>query len=115
MAQVSIRINGYAYSVGCEDGQEQHLEAMAREVDQRIEELRAGAGSTGEARMLVLAALMLADERHDLVEEFTAMRRQLGRLEAAQGQGAASDPKLGRRLSKLAQRAEEIAAGLEHP
>lgn len=113
MAQVTIRINGYAYTLGCEDGQEQHLEAMAHEIDRRIENIKSVMGPSGESRLLVLAALMMADELHDLKSEFTTMRRQLARVEG--GQASSADPKLGRRLSKLAKRAEEIAAGLEHP
>ncbi len=37
MAQVTVRINGYAYTVGCQDGEEEHLQAMAGEVERRIE------------------------------------------------------------------------------
>jgi cell division protein ZapA len=103
MAQVTVRINGYSYTVGCQDGEEQHLLAMASEVDRRIESIRATAGPSGEARMLVMAALLMAD---DLYEKEAALA---GRPVAA------GEPKLGRRLGKLAKRAEEIAAGLEHP
>lgn len=112
MAQVTIRINGYAYPVSCEDGQEQHLEAMARDVDRRIESIKAAAGPAGESRLLVLAALTLADEQHDLKTEFTELRKRLARLESSP---VGTDPKLGRRLGKLAKRAEEIAAGMEAP
>ncbi len=112
MAQVTIRINGYSYQVGCENGQEQHLEAMGREVGQRIEEIRASAGPASESRMLVLAALMLADELHDRRRDFDEVRRRVARLETS---AASADPKLAPRLDKLARRAEEIAAGLEAP
>jgi cell division protein ZapA len=111
MAQVTIRINGYAYTVGCADGQESHLEAMAAEVDQRIDKIKAAMGQSGEARLLVLGSLMLADELHDLRAEFGQVQKRLARAESAGG----GDAKLGKRLGKLAQRAEEIAAGLEHP
>ena len=112
MAQVTIRINGYAYSIGCADGEEDHLEAMGRELDERVERIKAVAGTAGEARLLVLAALMMADELSDLKTEFTTLRRQLARLQSSP---VGEDPKLGRRLGKLAKRAEEIATGLEHP
>jgi cell division protein ZapA len=106
MAQVTVRINGYAYTVGCRDGEEEHLQAMAGEVDRRIDSVKAVAGPSGEARMLVMASLLMAD---DLYETDKA-------LKAAQaGQPAAADPKLGRRLGRLAKRAEEIALDLEHP
>ncbi len=112
MAQVTIRINGYAYSVGCADGEENHLEAMARELDERVDGVKAVAGTAGEARLLVLAALTMADELFDLKNEFSDLRRKLARLESSP---VGADPKLGRRLGRLARRAEEIASGLEHP
>jgi cell division protein ZapA len=106
MAQVTLRINGYAYTVGCQDGEEQHLQAMAGEVERRIESVKAAAGQSGEARMLVMASLLMAD---DLYEMGKAVRS--GQPVAL----PATEPKLGRRLGKLAQRAEEIALDLEHP
>lgn len=102
MAQVTLRINGYAYTIGCQDGEEKHLEAMGAEVSRRIDGVRLAAGPSGEARMLVMAALLMAD---DIFE----MR---SRLEAVAGPQKA-DPKLGRKLSRMAKRAEEIAEGLE--
>jgi len=100
MAQVTLRINGYAYVIGCKDGEEKHLEAMGAEVSRRIESVRAAAGPSGEARMLVMAALLMADDIFEL----------RAKLEAAP---AVADPRLGRKLNRMAKRAEEIAAGLE--
>jgi cell division protein ZapA len=107
MAQVTLRINGYAYTIGCKDGEEQHLEAMGAEVSSRIDGVRAAAGPSGEARMLVMAALLMADDIFDL----------RARVEAAEGVPAApkADPRLGRKLNRMAKRAEEIAEGLERP
>jgi len=111
MAQVTLRINGYAYILGCQDGEEQHLEAMGAEVNNRIDGVRAAAGPSGEARMLVMAALLMADDIFDL-------RAKVEALEAAGTPAAGTpkaDPKLGRKLNRMAKRAEEIAEGLEHP
>jgi cell division protein ZapA len=111
MAQVTLRINGYAYTLGCNDGEEQHLEAMAAELSSRIEGVRAVAGPSGEARMLVMAGLLMADDIFEL-------RRKLEAAQAnppAAGGAAKTDPKLGRKLDRMAKRAEEIAEGLEHP
>jgi cell division protein ZapA len=107
MAQVTLRINGYAYTIGCKDGEEKHLEAMGAEVSNRIDGVRAAAGPSGEARMLVMAALLMADDIFDL-------RSRLQAAEASAGSGKA-DPKLGRKLNRMAKRAEEIAEGLETP
>jgi len=108
MALVTVTINGYPHSVGCEAGQEPHLLAMAAEVERRVQSIKALGGQSGEARLLVLAALMLADEVHDLREDLAAAKTT---STAPRG----PDAKLGRRLSKIAARAEEIALDLEHP
>lgn len=105
MAQVTVRINGFAYTIGCQDGEEPHLMSMAREVDTRIETIKAAAGQSGEARMLVMAALLMAD---DLYEQ----RKRVAELEAGT---APPNPRLGRKLNKIAKRAEDIVADLEQP
>jgi cell division protein ZapA len=106
MAQVTIRINGYAYTVGCEDGQEGHLEQMAAEIEQRITSIKSIGGQSGEARLLMLAALLLADELHDT--------RSATRETPPEPTSAAEkpDPEKPARLRRLAARAEEIAADL---
>ena len=108
MALVTIRINGYAHPVGCEDGQEDHLQAMAAEVERRIDSIKALGSQSGESRLLTLAALMMADEIHDLREAAAK-----GSPPPAPPTAAPGDPELPRRLLSLARRAEEIAAGLE--
>ncbi|MFL5282010.1 MAG: cell division protein ZapA [Rhodopila sp.] len=111
MAQVTLRINGYAYVIGCKDGEERHLEAMAHEVNRRIDGVRAAAGPSGEARMLVMASLLMADD----LFETRARLQELETAAANAGAPAKPDPKLGRKLNRMAKRAEEIADGLEQP
>jgi cell division protein ZapA len=105
MAQVTIRINGFAYIVGCEDGQEAHLEQMATEIEQRINSIKSIGGQSGEARLLMLAALLLADELHDL---------RKGAKAAGAPAPVSADAGSERRakLRRVAARAEEIAADL---
>lgn len=113
MAQVTIRINGYAYTVGCEDGQEAHLQAMAQQVESRIDSIKAIGGNSGEARLLVLAALLMADEIHDLRIEMDSLRALAAKAGKQDPKPAKSDPELARKLGRLAVRAEQIAAGME--
>lgn len=119
MAQVTVRINGYAYTVGCQDGEEQHLTSMAAEVERRIDSIKAVAGQAGEARMLVMAALLMADDLFEMSQRINRLERQLAAHPAGSGSDLgpsadpALDPKLGRKVTRLARRAEEIAAGLE--
>jgi len=74
MAQVNVSINGRAYRMACEDGQEEHLTRLAKNLDDRIGELRGKFGQIGDARLIVMAALTVAD---DLAE----MGKKLRRLE----------------------------------
>ncbi len=113
MAQLSLKLNGYAYTVGCEDGQEGHLRAMAAEVESRIARIKALGGQSGETRLLMLAALLMADELHDLT---------LDLAEAQTGERALPTPPPPAEpaidhdmLVRLASRAEEIAAAMERP
>jgi cell division protein ZapA len=108
LAQLTIKINGYAYPVGCDDGQEHHLQQMAAEVEARVDSIKALGGQSGEARLLVLAALLMADEIHDL-------RRTVESLQPEQVFASPADSEAKKRLARLADRAEEIAEGLEQP
>ena len=115
MAQVTVKINGYAYTLGCEDGQEQHLQDMARQVEQRIESIKLIGGSpSGEGRLLVLAALLMADELHDGAIELA--RAQSGPLPTSIPKALVVervDARVNERLTLLARKAEDIAAGLD--
>jgi cell division protein ZapA len=112
MAQMTIRINGYAYVVGCEDGQEAHLTAMASEIESRVNSIKALGGQSGESRLLVLAALLMADELHDLKIEAAQLRSARPDRGGAEGAKPGGDAALRRRLAKLAEKAEAIAGHL---
>ncbi|HEY0420741.1 MAG TPA: cell division protein ZapA [Acetobacteraceae bacterium] len=104
MAQVTLKINGHAHTIGCTDGEEKHLIAMADEVEKRIEKAKALGVPSGEAKLLVMAALFMADELHDLGLEVQALRR---------GKPGTPERAKTERITRLAARAEEIAAQAE--
>ena len=62
MAQVNVTINGRQFRMACEDGQEEHLQQLAEDLDERIVELRGQFGEIGDTRLTVMAALTVADE-----------------------------------------------------
>ncbi|MBS1089969.1 cell division protein ZapA [Gluconobacter wancherniae] len=112
MGQVSVRVNGYVYNVGCQDGEEGHLHAMAHEIEKRVERIRTLGGSTTEGRTLLLAALLMADEIHDL----TAQRMPSGAAEtiAEADRIVAENKRAKSRLLLAVERAEGLADLLEH-
>jgi cell division protein ZapA len=74
MAQVSVRINGRHYQVACEDGQEAHLQKLAAYIDERVAELVRDVGQVGDARLLVMSSLLIADELADAYDELEELR-----------------------------------------
>ena len=66
MATVTVDVNGRAYSVGCEDGQEAHVASLARQFDSQVREVADAVGQVGELRLFLMAALLTADELADL-------------------------------------------------
>ena len=94
---------------------------MAREVEQRIESLKTLSGASGEGRMLVLAALLMADELHDTAIDLANLRQQLSDPSGAPAPDTSvaapvkAEPRDAKRIARLARKAEDIAAGIEQP
>ena len=64
MSNVMLSIGGRAFSVACADGEEQHIEMLGSVIDQKVHALGDTAGQN-EVRMLLYAALVLADDLHE--------------------------------------------------
>ena len=60
---VTVRLNGQPYQMGCDVGQEAHIEALGRDVEAVLNELTGSVGQIGEARLLAMAALIIADRK----------------------------------------------------
>ena len=63
MSNVTLQIGARSYQVTCSAGEEAHVEGLGQMIDGKIREL--GQSGHNEARLLLFAALMLADELHD--------------------------------------------------
>lgn len=106
MPQVTVVINGRSYTIACEPGEEDRVRQLGRSIDAKVVGFAKDAPQAGEARLLVMAALMLADE---LGEAREALRRMRG----AAGGGAADEDALANGIERLALRIETVAARLE--
>jgi cell division protein ZapA len=69
MSQVVVTIAGRTYRMNCDEGEEAHIERLALSLDAKIAELRSSFGEIGDQRIIVMAALTLADE------SFTAQKK----------------------------------------
>ena len=111
MAEVTLTINDRTYTVGCDDGQEAHLTNLANHLDQMVRDLSSQVGQVGEARLLVMASLMVADE---LAESYNRIAELEQGASPAAANGA-SEASAAQALESCASRLEAIAARLEAP
>ena len=65
MSNVSLEIGGRQYSVASADGEEEHVALLGRRIDEKLRSM-GGASGQSESRMLLFAALLLADEIHEM-------------------------------------------------
>jgi cell division protein ZapA len=84
MPQVNVTINGRQFRMACEDGQEEHLKRLARELDGRIEALRGKFGEIGDTRLTVMAALTIADELGEMASRLRRLEDELMAVQDAQ-------------------------------
>ena len=114
MPLVNVMVNGRAYTIACDDGEEAHLKDLATIVDIKAREVLGAVGQVGDTRMLLMAALLIADENHELAGRPAATaisdeERKSLHLRAEQAESAAADA-----LESAAKRLEDIAARLAH-
>ena len=97
MAMVEIEVASRRYSIACRDGEEEHLKDVAALVDSKAHDAAQALGGLREARLLLYASLLLADELHEA-------------RAAAPGSG---DEKTAEAIDRVADRLERLAARLE--
>jgi len=114
MGQVVVKVNGRDFPLSCADGQEPRIRRLAQYVDAKVGDFNKTLGQVGEARLILLAALMIADELSD-ANEALLQERTRGRASGSAG-GAGEPGNAGPAASgveRAANRIEAIAARLE--
>jgi len=112
MSEVAVTVNGRTYKITCDDGQEPRIRRLAQYVDARIGEFAKSIGQVGEGRLLLLAALVIADELSDANE---ALQQEQSRARSAETEAADAADAAASGVHGIAQRIEAIAARLESP
>jgi cell division protein ZapA len=118
MSQVSVTINGRQFRMGCEDGQENHLTDLARELDGRIADLRTKFGEIGDSRLTVMAALTIADELTEMGSRIKKLEQDLVAAQEAQATASNRDETVqaavAAALANAAERIEGVTKKLNH-
>jgi cell division protein ZapA len=97
MASVDIEVASRKYTLACREGEEGHLRSVAAMVDRKAKDAGAALGNLSEARQLLYASLLLADEINEL----------------RGGAPAPVDDGSSEALERLAERVEALAERLE--
>ena len=98
MSKVTISLNGRAFTIGCEEGQQAYLRDLASHLDGHVRDLSDKVGQIGDLRLLLMASLIVADE----------MREAQGRIEALEEERAELKGRLSQ--AEARQRAERARA-----
>jgi cell division protein ZapA len=111
MSHVNVTINGRQYRMACEEGQETRLLRLAESLESRVENLRGKFGEIGDARLTVMAALMVADELVDANQQIRALQEELNALRdvrvAAADRARATQSAVAAALNAAAERIEK--------
>ena len=100
---VTLRLNGTPYQIGCGPGEEPRIEALGKDIEEVVQSLVGSVGQIGEARLLAMAALILADRAQETSKSGT----NGGGGGAATSEDAAADA-----LERAADRIVELASKL---
>jgi len=77
MANVSIKFNGKEFLLSCDDGQEEHLEELLIQLNQKFNELKNNLGNLGENKLLLITAVKVMDEYHETKKKVEQKKNEL--------------------------------------
>lgn len=116
MPHVSVTIAGRQYRMACDEGQEEHLVRLAHDIDSRISQLRVAFGEIGDQRLVVMAAITIADELAEARNRIRALESDIeGQRDARASAIArieASETDVARTIEEVAERIERLVADL---
>jgi cell division protein ZapA len=123
MAVAIVTIAGRSYRLGCDEGEEKRLEELAASVDGKIAAMRSSVGEIGDQRLVVMAAIEIADEAADARAKIATLEAEVAalreKIEAGQRRDAAIEARLAKSFDAAATRlerlAKQLAGDLEEP
>ena len=80
MANVSIKFNGKEFLLSCEDGQEEHLEELLIQINQKFNDLKNNLGNLGENKLLLITAVKVMDEYYQTKKKVEQKKNELNEL-----------------------------------
>ena len=80
MANVTIKFNGKEFLLSCDDGQEEHLEELLIQINQKFNNLKSDLGNIGENKLLLITAVKVMDEYYETKKKVEQKKTELKEL-----------------------------------
>ena len=80
MANVTIKFNGKEFLLSCDDGQEEHLEELLIQINQKFNDLKNDLGNIGENKLLLITAIKVMDEYYETKKKVEQKKTELKEL-----------------------------------
>ncbi|MCJ8150568.1 cell division protein ZapA [Shinella sp. H4-D48] len=116
MAQVTVQIDGKAYRMACEEGQESHLEDLAAGFDRYVGHLKEQFGEIGDLRITVMAGIMVMDELNDVTRRLETLEKETEQLRSGREgvlvEVSRSEEAIAQALGELTNQIQGMAAKL---
>ena len=77
MANVSIKFNNKEFLLSCDDGQEEHLEELLIQINQKFNNLKNDLGNLGENKLLLITAVKIMDEYYETKKKVEQKKQEL--------------------------------------
>tara|TARA_B100000945_G_scaffold241919_1_gene197974 strand:+ start:491 stop:928 length:438 start_codon:yes stop_codon:yes gene_type:complete len=80
MANINIKFNGKEYLLSCEDGQEEHLQELAQNLNEKFDSLKSSLGHIGENKLLLISSITVMDEYFETKKKIDEKKKELNNL-----------------------------------
>ena len=117
MSEVSVEINGRKYRMACEDGQEEHLQNLARRFNEHVGSFKGDFGEIGDNRLTVMAGIAVMDNLVEAERKIESLRAELDEVTRAghtlAEETEALETRFSARMSEAARKIELAASAIE--
>ena len=80
MANVNIKFNNKEFLLSCDDGQEEHLEELSNQINEKFNDLKNHLGNIGESKLLLITSIKVMDEYFETKKNIEIKKRELEQL-----------------------------------
>lgn len=117
MPEVSVEINGRKFRMACEDGQQEHLLALALRFNAQVEQFKGAFGEIGDNRLTVMAGIAVLDELVEVEHRVEELKAQMAQMEADSeevvAQARALETKFVKKLAATARKIEAVSTVID--